>query len=99
MLLDIKFLAMLACPDTRLPLTMAQTELVSELNQLISRGALRNKKGDTLQSAIEGALLREDGALFYPVRQDIPDLLIEEGVELPWEQLGGKERWEKKSEE
>jgi uncharacterized protein len=93
MLLDSKFLAMLACPDTRQPLIMAKAELISELNQLISRGALRNKKGDVLQSAIEGALLREDSTLFYPVREEIPDLLIEEGVELPWEQLGGKERW------
>jgi uncharacterized protein YbaR (Trm112 family) len=93
MLLDIKFLAMLACPENRLPLKMAQTELVSELNQLISRGGLRNKKGDTLQSPIEGALLREDSHLFYPVREDIPDLLIEEGVEIPWEQMGGKEKW------
>jgi uncharacterized protein len=93
MMLDVKFLAMLACPDTRQPLIQAETELVSALNQMISRGALRNKKGDVLQKAIEGALLREDSALFYPIREDIPDLLIEEGVELPWEQLGGKERW------
>jgi uncharacterized protein YbaR (Trm112 family) len=93
MLLDTKFITMLACPETRLPLQVAPAELVSALNQLISQGALNNKKGEALKAPLDGALLREDRALFYPVREDIPDLLIEEGVVVPWEEVGGKERW------
>jgi uncharacterized protein YbaR (Trm112 family) len=93
MLLDTKFISILACPETRLPLKIAPTELVASLNQLITQGALQNKKGDALKAPLDGALLRDDRELFYPVREDIPDLLIEEGVVLPWDQLGGKERW------
>lgn len=92
-MMDTELLSLLACPEARLPLRLADAALVEALNQQIAQGSLQNKKGEVIKQPLEGALLREDNEIFYPIRDGIPDLLIEEGVVIPWEAIGGKPRW------
>ena len=60
-LLDI-----LVCPETKQPVKLADDELLSKINQKIEAGSLRNRGGDTVSSAIQEGLLREDGRHLTP---------------------------------
>lgn len=79
-------LEILVCPDDRTKLSLADEGKVSALNAAIAAGNIKNKGGDPVGDAIQAGLVREDGKILYPVRDDIPVLLIEEGI--PLEQLG-----------
>ncbi len=75
-------LKMLVCPETRSPLSIAPSELVSQINQAISVGDLTNRAGQKLDRQLDGGLLRADGAVLYPIVDDIPMMLIDEAIPL-----------------
>ena len=77
-----KFLKLLVCPETRTPLAPADAQLVSRLNGAVARRELKNKAGRVLSTPIEGALIREDGQVAYPVVDNIPMLVVDEGISL-----------------
>ncbi len=70
------------CPDTHQPLTVADTELITRLNERIKSGQLRNRGGKTVSEPIDSGLVRQDRKFLYPVRADIPVLLIDEAIPL-----------------
>ena len=77
-----KLLDILVCPETKQSLKLVDEESIRNLNQKIKAGALKNRAGKDVQEEIDGALLREDQKVMYLVREDIPIMLIEEGVEV-----------------
>jgi uncharacterized protein len=79
-------LKLLVCPENRTPLALADAELLAKLNAAIAEKRLRNKAGQTVENAIGGALVREDRSVAYPVVDEIPMLLVDEGI--PLAQLG-----------
>lgn len=80
--LSSDFIELLRCPETRTRLTPADTALVTRLNAAIAQRSLKNKVGQTVDTPLDGGLVREDGAVCYPIVQDIPILLSEEGIPL-----------------
>jgi uncharacterized protein len=76
-LLDI-----LVCPETRSPVALADPDLLAKVNEAIERGTLRTCGGVPVRGALDAALVREDGRLLYPVRDDIPVMLIDEAIPL-----------------
>ncbi len=81
-MLDTQLLAILACPETRRPLRLAEPALLAAVNQAIAAGRLTNRVGEVIREPVEELLVREDGAVAYPVREEIPVLLIDEGIPL-----------------
>jgi uncharacterized protein YbaR (Trm112 family) len=77
-----ELLEILACPVTKMRLVSAEKDLLDQLNELISRGELRNRDGDIVVDPMEEALVREDGKLLYPIREEIPVLLTGEAIPL-----------------
>jgi len=77
-----ELLEILACPETKMRLVSAEKDLLDQLNELISRGELRNRDGDIVVDPMEEALVREDGKLLYPIREEIPVLLTGEAIPL-----------------
>ena len=77
-----ELLEILACPETKMRLIGAEQDLLDQLNELISRGELRNRDGDIVVDPMEEALVREDGKLLYPIREEIPVLLTGEAIPL-----------------
>ncbi len=73
-------LAILACPDSRQPLDLADEATLGALNGRIAAGGVQNVGGAEVSAALEAGLVREDGTIVYPVRDDIPVLLREEGI-------------------
>lgn len=74
---------MMVCPETRQRVRPAEAATVVLLNAAIATGRVRNRAGVVLKEAIDGALVREDGAFCYPVRGGIPFMLVDEAVALP----------------
>ncbi len=75
-----EFLAMLRCPEDRSLLTMADDAVLSRLNAALSTGRLQNRGGKSVEKPLDGALLRADGKVAYPIIDQIPILLIDEGI-------------------
>ncbi|MBI1320779.1 MAG: Trm112 family protein [Candidatus Hydrogenedens sp.] len=85
-MVDAELLAILVCPENKTPVTPADDALVAKVNELIAAGGLKYRNGEPVGEAIEGGLVREDGAYLYAIRDDIPVMLIDESI--PLEQIG-----------
>lgn len=79
-------LEILRCPEDRTPVQEADAALIERLNAAIQAGSIKNKGGEPVSEPVQGGLVREDRTLLYPVRDDIPVMLIEEAILL--DQLG-----------
>jgi uncharacterized protein YbaR (Trm112 family) len=77
-----ELLDMLVCPDTRQSVRLAPDEVLARLNRRIEAGEARNRAGSKVEEKVEAGLLREDGLVLYPIRDDIPIMLVEEGIDL-----------------
>jgi uncharacterized protein YbaR (Trm112 family) len=75
-------LAILCCPETKQPVTLAEASLINRINEAVARGGLKNKGKKTVSEQLDGGLVRADQKILYPIREDIPVMLIEEGIPL-----------------
>jgi uncharacterized protein YbaR (Trm112 family) len=82
-MIDEELLEILACPEDKTPVHLAEAELVQRVNAAIAAGRVTNRAGSTVSEAIDGGLVRADGKWLYPIRDDIPVMLIEEALPLP----------------
>lgn len=81
-MVDPELLEILVCPETKQPVRVADDDLVERVNAAIRAGRVENRAGEKVDDLIDGGLVREDGLLLYPVREDIPIMLIDEALEL-----------------
>ena len=81
-MIDPGLLKILCCPQTHQSVTEAEASLVAELNNRVASGTLKNGAGKQVTDRLDGALVRADRAVAYPIRNRIPILLIEEGIPL-----------------
>jgi uncharacterized protein YbaR (Trm112 family) len=77
---DAEFLAMLRCPEDHSKLSLADTALVSRLNAAVAAGRLKSRGGQKVEKHLDGALIRADGRLIYPIIDQIPILLVDEAI-------------------
>jgi uncharacterized protein YbaR (Trm112 family) len=78
-----ELLQILRCPETHQKLTPAAAELVDKINNAIGAKTIHNRGGQLVTEKIETGLVREDGKFLYPVRNNIPVMLIDEAMALP----------------
>jgi uncharacterized protein YbaR (Trm112 family) len=81
-MINPELLEMLACPDDRTPVHLADDSTVEALNARIRAGGVKNRKGDAVTREIEAGLVRADGKYLYPIWDDIPIMLIDEAIPL-----------------
>lgn len=81
-MVDQELLDILVCPETKQPVRLADEATLARLNAAIAGGAARNRAGEPVTQAVSSGLVREDGRILYPVRDDIPIMLIDEGIPL-----------------
>jgi uncharacterized protein len=75
-------LKLLVCPESRSPLVVASSELMARVNGAIANGQLKNRADRTLDCVLTGGLVRADRAVLYPIVDEIPMLLVDEGIPL-----------------
>ncbi len=81
-MVDPRLLEILCCPETRQDVSLAPESLIAELNRRAEEGTLANRAGQPVREKMEAGLLRADGKVLYPIREDIPVMLVEEAIPL-----------------
>ena len=81
-MVDQSLLDILVCPETKQPLHAAEAALLERLNASIRDGGVTTRGGGAVSDEIVEGLVREDLGVLYPVRDDIPIMLIDESIQL-----------------
>ena len=81
-MIDKDLLQILVCPESHQPLQEADAALVERVNADIAAGKAKTVAGEAVTEAVGGGLVREDGQVLYAIREEIPVLLVEEGIRL-----------------
>ena len=75
-----QLLKTLVCPENHTPLQLADESLLGRLNKAIAAGLVKNRAGQTIEKPLRSGLVRKDQAVLYPILDDIPVLLVDEGI-------------------
>ena len=76
-------LSVIACPETTQDLVVAENDIVEKINDLIEKGELLNRSNLKVAQKIDSGLIqKEDRKYLYPIRDEIPILLVEESIPL-----------------
>jgi uncharacterized protein YbaR (Trm112 family) len=81
-MLNPELLEILVCPETKQTLKVASADILDQVNQAADGGGLKNQGGDRVKGRIQEGLVREDGKVLYPVKDDIPVMLLDEAIRL-----------------
>lgn len=81
-MLPADLLKVLVCPETHLELSLADAALLDRLNGAIAAGRLLNKAEQPVKQKLDAALVRSDRAVAYAVVDEIPMMLVDEGIPL-----------------
>ncbi len=81
-MINPELLRILCCPETHQALRSAEPALVERVNADISNGTLKNRAGQPVREKLDEGLVRSDGKFLYPVRENIPVMLVDEAIPL-----------------
>jgi len=79
-MLDDEFIAMVRCPEDHSKLTLVDSATVARLNAAVAARRLKTRGGQVIDKPLDGALIREDRRILYPIIDQIPILLIDEAI-------------------
>lgn len=85
-MIEPDLVSLLCCPETHQDLRSAEPALLDRLNAQITAGSLKNRAGHAISEKLDGGLVRADGKLLYPIRHEIPVMLINDAI--PLDQVG-----------
>ena len=72
----------LCCPETKEDVHLISGEKVDIINKAITAGVVKIRGGEVETHSIDSGLLRADGKYLYPIRDDIPIMLIDEAIDM-----------------
>jgi len=81
-MIDKELLAILCCPETKQNVALAGDDIVQKINDAVRDGTAVSRHGAKVVDAIDGGLVREDGKFLYPIRENIPIMLIDQAIPL-----------------
>lgn len=81
-MIDPELLKIMCCPETHQEIELADAALIAKLNERIGASQINNRAGQPVKERIDGGLIRKDKKFLYPIRQEIPIMLIDEAIPL-----------------
>jgi len=81
-MIEPDLLKILCCPETHQEVRLAEAAVIDKVNGQIAAGRLKNRAGQPVPEKMDGGLIRADGRYLYPIRRDIPVMLVDEGIPL-----------------
>ncbi len=75
-----ELLDILCCPDTKVPVKPLTEEQVAKINERIAAGGVKRVDGEAVEEPLQEGLITEDGKTIYRIKDDIPIMLVEEGI-------------------
>ncbi len=82
-MLHAELLALLVCPETHQDVALATPLEIAQINEAIRKGLVKTAADVLVEQPVEGALIRADRTIAYPIRDGIPVMLVSEGLALP----------------
>ena len=79
-MINKELLDILCCPETKQDIEYIEGEVITKINGEIENGSVNNRGNETVKEPIDAGLLREDRKYIYPIREDIPIMLIDEAI-------------------
>ena len=77
-----ELIEILCCPQTKQKLSLGAESLTLKINDLIAQSALKSRNNIVVEEKVDALLVCEDGLWAYPVRDQIPVMLIPEAIPL-----------------
>lgn len=71
----------LCCPLTKVPVRLMNAAELAKLNAAIQGGSLAQVDGAKVTESMEEALITEDGARIYKVKESIPIMLKDQAID------------------
>ncbi len=79
-MIDQELLGILCCPKTKVPVEMLSDDKRNTLNERIKKGDVKTVEGKKVDTPLEAGLITEDQQTIYRIDDDIPIMLIDEGI-------------------
>ncbi|MFB3112505.1 MAG: Trm112 family protein [Gemmatimonadales bacterium] len=79
-MIDRELLEILCCPKTKVPVEMLSEDKLKAVNDRIGRGEVKTADGSKVDKPLDAGLITEDGKTIYRIDDDIPIMLIDEGI-------------------
>ncbi len=79
-MIDRELLEILCCPKTKVPVEMLSEDKLKAVNDRIGRGEVKTVDGSKVDKPLDAGLITEDGKTIYRIDDDIPIMLIDEGI-------------------
>jgi len=79
-MIDRELLEILCCPKTKVPVEMLSEDKLKAVNDRIGRGDVKTVDGSKVDKPLDAGLITEDGRTIYRIDDDIPIMLIDEGI-------------------
>ncbi len=79
-MIDRELLEILCCPKTKVPVEMLSEDKLKAVNDRIGRGDVKTVDGSKVDKPLDAGLITEDGKTIYRIDDDIPIMLIDEGI-------------------
>jgi uncharacterized protein YbaR (Trm112 family) len=81
-MLTEEVLELLQCPLTGKKLSLASDQMILRVNEAIANGNARDRIEQKVSQKIDGGLVTDDGVWLYPIREEIPTLVVEEAIDI-----------------
>ena len=81
-MVDPELLALLRCPITYSPLSLADVLVLGQLNRLVEQRKLTTRLHRALEISMDGALLNDDRSWALPIHGGIPNLNPDDALDL-----------------
>ena len=81
-MINKELLDILCCPETKQDVLFTEGTIIEKINLAIKNKKLKRRDGTIISEPIDAGLLRADKRFLYPIKENIPIMLINESIDM-----------------